>query len=206
MFSAVLEFLRTLPPGVVIGVVLLIPAAETGLVFGFVLPGELAVVTAGILAARSHVPLVAVMAAAVAGSILGDSIGYLVGRHFQGWIKRHLPGPRWKQAQESLRRSGPVAVFLARFTPFIRSLMPPVAAAARLPYSRFLPWSAAAGVLWGAGSVLVGYFFERNAEKILTWSVAIVALVAAVIGGGIYLATRYRRGRSRSAKSHAASR
>jgi membrane-associated protein len=205
MFSAILEFLRSLPPGVMIAVVLLIPAAETGLVVGLVLPGELAVVTAGILAAQSHVPLVPVMAAAVAGSILGDSIGYLVGRHFQGWIKHHLPGPRWKRAQNSLRRSGPVAVFLARFTPFVRSLMPPVAAAARLPYSRFLPWSVAAGVLWGSSSVLLGYFFARNAEKILNWSIGGFVLIAAMIGGGIFLATRHRRARRRSARSRAAS-
>jgi membrane-associated protein len=206
MLSAILEFFHSLPPWVVIGVVFLVPAAETGFVFGFVLPGELAVVTAGILAARSHVPLAAVMAAAVAGPIAGDSIGYLVGRHFQGWIKRKLPGPRWKRAQESLRSSGPVAVFLARFTPFIRSLMPPVAAAAKLPYAKFLPWSAAAGVLWGSGSVVLGYFFARNAEKILHFSAGIFALIAAAIGAGIYAATRHRRGKRRRAKAHAAPR
>ena len=160
--------------------------------------------TAGVLAAHSRVPLGWIIVAAVAGSILGDSIGYFVGRRFRVSIKKRLPAHRWKRAEELLRRSGPIAVFLARFTAFVRSLMPPVAGAARLPYGKFLPWSVAAGLLWGSGSVLLGYFFARNAEKILHWSIGAVALIALAVGGGVYLATHHGR-TARRRRAHARS-
>jgi undecaprenyl-diphosphatase len=195
MFDAVLDFFRSLPPAVVVGLAFLVPAVESGLVLGFVLPGELAVVTAGILAADAHVPLAAVIIAAIAGAILGDSTGYFMGRRFRAPIKKRLPTRRWKAAAEWLRRSGPIAIFLARFTAFVRSLMPPVAGAARLPYRKFLPWSVAAGILWGSGSVFVGYLFARNAEKILHWSLLIVVILIAAVAGGIYAAIHRHRHR-----------
>ena len=202
MLQTLLHFLHSIPPVAVVGLVFLIPAVESALVLGILLPGELAVVTGGVLAARSHVPLAAVIAAAVAGSILGDSLGYLVGRRNSRRIVRRFPTKRWKKAEGWLRNKGPVTVFLARFTAFVRTLMPPVAGAAKLKYRKFLAWSVAAGILWGVGSVLLGYFAVRHVEKILHWSTAGLAVLAVVAGVGLYLATRRRVARKRHAAAH----
>ena len=205
MLDALLQFFRSLPPAVVIGFAFLVPAVESGLVLGFILPGELAVVTAGILAAHSRLPLAAVIGAAIAGAIVGDSLGYFVGRRFRHAIKKRMSARRWEAAEAWLRRSGPVAIFLARFTAFVRSLMPPVAGAVRLPYRKFLPWSVAAGLLWGSGSVLVGYFFARNAAKILHFSIGAVVVFVAIAAAGIFLTMRRRRSRRPRRRPHAAS-
>jgi membrane-associated protein len=199
MLQTILHFLHSIPPAAVVGLVFLIPATESALVLGLLLPGELAVVTGGVLAARSHVPLGPIIAAAVAGAILGDTLGYLVGRRYRKLIARRLPTKRWKKAEGWLRDRGPFAVFLARFTAFIRTLMPPVAGAAKLAYPVFLRWSVAAGILWGIGSVLLGYFAARNVEKILRWSSAGLAVLAIGAGVGIYFATRHRGRRRRRA-------
>ncbi len=203
MFRTILDFLRSLPSSAIAALVLLIPAAESAMVLGLFLPGELAVVTGGVLAGRDRVPLGPILAAAVIGAVAGDSLGYLVGRRFRRTIARRLPTMRWKKAECWLRDRGPVAVFLARFTPFVRTLMPPVAGAARLSYRRFLPWSIASGILWGVGSALLGYFSARHVEKILHWSTGGVAFLAVALGVGYFLLNRRRRaGRKRSAHAH----
>ena len=199
MLQTLLHFLHSIPPAAVVGLVFLIPAVESALVVGLLLPGELAVVTGGVLAARNHVPLGAILVAAVVGAIVGDTLGYLVGRHYRRLIARRLPTKRWKKAEAWLRDRGPFAVFLARFTAFVRTLMPPVAGAAKLAYRRFLPWSAGAGILWGVGSVLLGYFAARHVEEILHWSTAGIAVLAVGAGVGIYFATRHRGRRKRQA-------
>jgi undecaprenyl-diphosphatase len=204
MFKAILDFLRSLPPAAVVGLVFLIPALESALVLGLLLPGELAVVTGGILAAHSKVPLGWVLAAAVAGSILGDSLGFLVGRKFRPLIVRRLPSARWKKTEAWLKKKGPVAVFLARFTAFVRTIMPPVAGAAKLPYRKFLPWSVAAGIVWGVGSVLLGYYSARNAAKILHWSSGGIAILVLAAGLVAWLVTRRRGARRRRAHAHSA--
>jgi membrane-associated protein len=117
MLDSLLQILRSVPPWAIVAAAFLIPAAETALVLGLFLPGEVAVVAAGILAARADVPLLPVVAAAVAGSILGDSIGYFVGTRAQTAISRRLSTARWKRAKAWLKRRGGPAILMARFTP-----------------------------------------------------------------------------------------
>jgi membrane-associated protein len=208
MLDALLHFLRSVPPWIAVAAAFLIPAAETALVLGLFLPGELAVVAAGILAARTNVPVALVVVAAVAGAILGDSIGYFVGQRYAGAISRRLTAARWKRARAWLKRRGGPAILLARFTAFVRSVMPAVAGAARFPYRKFLAWSSIAGVGWGTGSVLLGYLAGRNAERILRWtSVLGMVILLVAIGLGTLLARRTwrrRRAARRSARRAAA--
>jgi membrane protein DedA with SNARE-associated domain len=95
---------------------------------GFVLPGETAVILGGVLAHQHKVSLTGVAAVAVLAAITGDSVGYEVGRHF-GTSATERPrvrqAPRGhRKAQDALRRHGGKAVFLARFTAFLRAVMP----------------------------------------------------------------------------------
>jgi len=195
MLDTLLHFMRSISPWAVVAFAFLIPAAETGLVLGLFLPGELAIVAAGILASRADVGLVPVMLAAVAGSIVGDSLGYLAGSKYRTTLSRRLTAARWKRAKAWLQRRGGPAILMARFTAFVRSVMPAVAGAARFPYRRFLLWSSAAGVTWGCASVLLGYFAARNAEVILRWMgvFGIVVLVAVLVALYVFFHKRRRR-------------
>ena len=200
MLQKLLEILHSIPAPLVIVAACVLPAAETALMAGLLVPGELIVVAAGLVASRGHVPVTAVAVAAVVGAILGDSIGYLVGRHFRKTISKRL-SEKWSKAQEWLKRRGKPAIFLARFTPFVRSVMPPAAGAARIPYPTFLLWSVPAGVLWGTGSVLLGYFAGHSSEAVLRW-VGIGALTL-IAGFGIFtwLSRRKRRRHARTARA-----
>ncbi len=195
MLDTLLHLMHSVPPWAAVAFAFLIPAAETALVLGLFLPGELAVVAAGILASRADVGLFPVILAAIAGSILGDSLGYFAGRRYRTTLSRRLTAARWRRAKAWLGRRGGPAIVMARYTAFVRSVMPAVAGAARFPYRRFLLWSSAAGVTWGSASVLVGYFAARNAEEILRWLgvFGIVVLVAVLVALNFFLRKRRRR-------------
>ena len=199
VLEKILGLLREIPPGLVIAAACLLPAAETAVMAGLLIPGELIAVGAGLLASRGHVPVAAVAAAAVAGAVVGDTIGYVVGRHFRRTISHRLSKKHWEKAQAWLRRRGAPAVFLARFTAFVRSVMPAAAGAVKLPFTKFLMCSVPAGVLWGTGSVLLGYYAGRQSSLVLHWTGG----VAAVLIAGFFVYTRLSR-RKRAVRRRAA--
>ncbi len=197
------EAFLSIPGPLAVVAVLLLTAAETALFLGFLIPGELAVILGGVLAARGRAPLTYVILAGVVGPIAGDSVGYFVGRRYG---RRFLGGrrrQRWAKARAWLRRKGAPAVFLGRFTAFLRSVVPAAAGVARLPYRQFLPWSAAAGLLWGVGSALLGYFAGRNYEALARraslWSISLLVVVIAAVGVAM-LRRRLRKKKTRAAR------
>jgi len=144
---------------------------ETGFFVGFFLPGDSLLVTAGIFAAAGAVPLRWLLLPVMACAIVGDQIGYWIGR---------TAGPALYKREDSLffRRShlqrahdfyekyGGRAVIFARFVPIIRTFCPPVAGAARMPYTRYLMFDIFGGVLWVGAMILGGYFLGRNVPNI----------------------------------------
>ena len=193
MLERLLEAFLSIPAPWVVAAVFLLSAAETALFIGLLLPGELAVILGGVLASRAHVPLTAVLAASVAGPIVGDSIGYWLGRRY-GENRAHKRRRRhWARARTWVKKKGAPAVFLGRFVAFVRSFIPAAAGVSKMSYGKFLPWNVAAGVLWGAGSALLGYFAGANFEAVahaMGWlgltllgvAIAILAVVR-VLGG-----------------------
>ncbi len=181
-----------------IAAVFLLTAGETALFLGLLIPGELTVILGGVLAARARVPLAGVLTAGVLGPIAGDSIGYFVGRRYGRRLLGGKKRSRWARARGWLRRRGAFAVFLGRFTAFLRSVIPAAAGAARMPYRRFLAWNVAAALLWGTGSVLLGYFAGRNSEAIIRWTghASLALLIAVGVLAALYLATRRLRSRA----------
>ena len=135
--------------------------AEAALFVGFVLPGETAVLLGGVLAHEHKVSLAVIAAVAVVAAITGDSVGYEVGRAFGTRILTSRIFARRREGvergQQTLRRHGGKAVFLARFTAFLRAVMPGLAGTARMPYRRFLAFNAAGGLLWAVGFTMLGY-------------------------------------------------
>jgi membrane protein DedA with SNARE-associated domain len=155
----------SIPVAWCVGAIFLLTGAETALLIGFLVPGEVAAILGGVVASRGRVPLAAVTSAAIAGAACGDTIGYFLGRRAR-FFERRRRRKGWSRARAFLRKGG-VAVLLGRFTPFLRTLMPSAAGAAKMPYRTFLPWNLAAVVLWGASSTLIGYWGGRSAETIV---------------------------------------
>ncbi|WP_051274377.1 DedA family protein [Cellulomonas sp. URHD0024] len=192
MLDSFTSWLQTVPAGVVYSVIFTLVFAEDALFFGFVLPGETVVIVGGVLASQGRIELTVLIPVVVLAAILGDSVGYEVGKHVgpRLFSSRFLRDrQRAVQAgQEMLVRRGRAAVFLGRFTAFFRAMMPAMAGASRMPYAQFLPANAVGGLVWGAGTVLLGYFvgtaYERVAAQIgrgLAVAVVIAAIVALVV-------------------------
>jgi membrane protein DedA with SNARE-associated domain len=145
--------------------------AEDAIFVGFLIPGETAAVLAGVATAVGHVPLPLAIVVIVLAAIVGDTVGYEIGRTFFGprllrgrFMSRHRD--RVERAEAFLRRRGGLAVFLGRFTAFFRAMMPALAGAARMHYPRFLFWNAAGGIIWGVGFVLLGHLAGSSYKSV----------------------------------------
>ncbi|WP_285244351.1 DedA family protein [Pseudarthrobacter sp. fls2-241-R2A-127] len=175
--------------------------AEDALFIGFVIPGETAAVLGGVVASRGEVQLGAMMALVVAAAIVGDSVGYEVGKHLGSRIlktralARH--SGKLQNAQDLLRRRGGSAVFLGRFTAFFRAVMPALAGTSRMPYGRFLAFNAAGGVVWGIGFVLLGFLAGNSYEAVAQAAGRDIAVVIAALAVAALIAWHFRTRRHR---------
>jgi membrane-associated protein len=187
-------------------VLFVLTAGETGAFIGLILPGETLILFAAALAGRGALDPFLLAAAVVGGGAAGDSIGFALGHRYEHrpgaerMRRRIRSGGRVGRARDLLLRRGGPAVFVGRFIGFVRSFLPFTAGAIGMPYRRFLPYSAAASVVWGIGNVLAGYFLGSSAERLLrTAGTAGAAAVAAVALIALLL-VRIRR-RRRTARS-----
>jgi membrane-associated protein len=165
-----IETFFDISPGWALGAVFVLTAAEASLFFGFVIPGEIAVVLGGVLASRGTVSLEAAAAVAVSGAILGDLVGFSIGRYFGApLLQRRFPR-QWPPVRAWIHRRGGPAVFLGRSTAFLRAIVPTAAGAAHMRPLRFLLWNVLGGLCWGAGFTLLGYFAGEGYEAALRWA------------------------------------
>lgn len=159
---------------------------------GIPLPGEIALVTAALLSTRENLDISPqwVAVAAITGAVIGDSIGYSIGRRFGMPLFERL-GRRFPKhfgtghvalAKQLFARWGVGAVFFGRFIALLRILAGPLAGALHMRYPYFLAANASGAAFWAGGTTAVVYFLGIAAEKWLarfSW----VALVAALIIG-----------------------
>ena len=168
--SFVLEKIQSLSAGLVYGVVALLVFGEAALFIGFVLPGETAVIVAGVVASQGRVNVVVLCVLVVVAAILGDSVGYAVGRRYGhrlmelSLVQRRRP--ELERALEGLRQRGPIYVFVGRFTAFFRAVMPGLAGMSMMNYRRFLGANALGAAAWGVAYTLLGYFAGSALSKI----------------------------------------
>jgi membrane protein DedA with SNARE-associated domain len=161
---------------------------------GIPLPGETTLVTAAVYAgATHHLDIWGVLLAAIAGAILGDNLGYLIG-HWGGYrlLVRYgryvrLDQEKVKVARYLFKRHGGKVVFFGRFVSILRTYAAFLAGTSRMPWPRFLLFNAAGGIAWaslyGLGAYLLGHIVE-SASRPLAYtfgSVALVAIVVAII-------------------------
>jgi membrane-associated protein len=206
------DWLSGLSGGAVLAVVGLLVFAEDAIFVGFVLPGETAAVLGGVIASRGHVSLPLVLLVVVGAAILGDSVGYEIGRHFGprilqvGLLRKHAL--KIDNARAMIRRRGPAAVFLGRFIAFFRAMMPALAGISRMPYPVFLVFNALGGLVWGVGFVLLGYLAGNSyaqVEKTAGRWIAVVVAVLVVIGIIVWRVRKHRRYASEEAAYEVAS-
>jgi membrane-associated protein len=193
----------TASPGLVYLVVTALVFAEDAVFVGFLVPGETAAVLGGVAASRGSVSLIGMTAAVVLAAIVGDSVGYELGRHAgprilrARMLDRHRP--RVDAARELLARRGSVAVVLGRSVAFFRAVMPALAGIALMPYRRFLLANATGGLIWGVATVLLGYLagssYER-VERTFGRGVAVGVAAAVLAALGAWMLRRRRSERS----------
>jgi membrane-associated protein len=193
------------PPGLAYALIGLLVFAEAAVFVGFVLPGETAVILGGALAAGHRLSLATLLVLVVVAAVVGDTVGYEVGKHAGERVLATRPlrrhADRLDGARAALRRRGGVAVLLARFTAFLRAVMPALAGVSRMPYRRFLAWNAAGGLVWGVGVTLLGYFAGASYQRVEQGLGRGSAILLAVLVAGLLVWRLRRRARDRAATS-----
>lgn len=197
--AAFFDGLLSAPGWVVLSLVGLTVFAEDALFVGFVIPGETAAMLGGVAASRGHVPVAAVLAVVLTAAVVGDTVGYEVGRHLGTrilrWEALEKRRHRIDAARDYLARRGGTAVFLGRWTAFFRAVMPALAGTARMPYRRFLVFNVAGGVSWGVTVVLVGYLAGASyahIEKLVGRGAALVVAAVVVVALVVWQVRRRR--------------
>ncbi len=144
-------------------------AAEAAIMIGFVFPGETAAILGGVLASKGGVTLAGMLAVVILCAIVGDSIGYWVGDKWGRQLLRFGPLKKRQKgidiALDQLARRGPIAVFVGRFTAFLRAVIPGLAGVSKMRYRVFLPANVIGAICWGTLYVLLGYFVGERVEK-----------------------------------------
>lgn len=172
---------------------------------GIPLPGEIALVSAALLSTRENLDVspLWVGIAATTGAIIGDTIGYTIGRRFGMSLFERL-GRRFPQhfgpghvalAKQLFSRWGVWAVFFGRFIALLRILAGPLAGALRMRYRYFLAANAAGAVCWAGGTTAVVYFLGLAAEKWLSRFSWVALVLAVIIGIGMTKLLKERTGR-----------
>ncbi|MGB6181569.1 MAG: DedA family protein [Rhodococcus sp. (in: high G+C Gram-positive bacteria)] len=207
--TSVMERLLSVAPIWVFLIVFLLVFLEDAIFVGFVIPGETAAVIGGVAASQDHVNVAYMCAVVVAAAVIGDSVGFEIGKHFGPRLLalKMLDKRRAKldQASDLLARKGGSAVFLGRFVAFFRAVMPALAGMSRMPYPKFLTFNAIGGLVWGIGFVMLGFVAGNSYEKIAkTVGTSATLIVVAVVIVGV-IVWRVRAHRSDSSQEPVAS-
>jgi membrane protein DedA with SNARE-associated domain len=180
---------------------------------GVPLPGETTLVAAALLTSQGHLNIVFVIGAAAAGAIIGDSIGYFIGRKAgRGLFERlgrrfhHFSEDRIVKAEKYFHKYGVWTVFFGRFVALLRIFAGPMAGMLRMPYPRFLAANAAGGIAWSTTIGVVAYKIGGNADKIFgqvsLWALVAIAVVA-VVAYTVYKVRRRGKAGAVPAEGHA---
>ena len=152
---------------------------ETGILLGFFLPGDSILFSAGLVAAaHGEVNIVILVTVIFIAAFFGDQIGFVLGRLVgRPYLERHT-SPRIQQmiarSERFYEQTGWWAVVAARFFPWIRTFVPPIAGISQMNYYKFLSANALGALLWGVGITLAGYY-AATLPWVKTWSYAIAA-------------------------------
>ena len=136
---------------------------ETGLLFGFFLPGDSILFSAGLVAAsRSDINIAVLVFLIFLAAFIGDQVGYVLGRKIGRPYLDKRKSPRVQKmiirSEKFYEKYGWWSVVIARYFPWIRTFVPPIAGTVKMNYYKFLSANALGALLWGAGITSAGYF------------------------------------------------
>lgn len=187
----VVEWLGELPPTAVYAVAALFVLAETGLIIGLVLPGEITLIAVGFLASLGVVDPYAAVVLLIAAGLAGDALAFAEGRRYGPRLRASRLGhwvgdERWTKAAGLLQRHGGRAVFIGRYVAFARTLLPRLCAVGDMPYRRFVGWDALGVVTQVGSGVLIGYLaggsYQLAAEVLGRATGAFLLLLLVLVG------------------------
>jgi membrane-associated protein len=189
------EQLSTLAPFVFYVIVGAIVFIETGLLFGFFLPGDSILFSAGLVAAaHGNINIVILVSIIFLAAFFGDQVGFVIGRVVGRPYLDKKKSPKMQKmivnAENFYEKSGWWAVVTARFFPWIRTFVPPIAGAAKMNYYKFLSANVLGALLWGVGITLAGYY-AASVPWVKSSSYAIAAFF--IIASLISVLVNYRR-------------
>jgi len=164
--------------------------ADTGLFFGFLLPGDALILTAGLVAATGKLDITTVILVMISAAILGDSTGYFIGKHLGRRLFEREDSLFFKReyllkAQAFYDKHGGKAIFFARYFPVVRNFATTVAGIADMPYPRFILFSISGATVWILSFSLLGYFVVRQFPELEDYINKGIAMLLVVIIGTI---------------------
>lgn len=169
-----------------IGVIVIV-FLETGAFFGFFLPGDTLLFTAGFFASQGHLPIVILSIGAFIAAVLGDSVGYAFGRKVGPALfaredsvlfnRKHIA-----RAEHFYEKHGKKTIILARFIPIIRTFAPIVAGIGKMEYKTFISFNVIGGLLWTFAMLIIGYAFGSiipDPDRYVIPAIAVIIIISA---------------------------
>ena len=162
---------------------------ETGLLFGFFLPGDSVLFSAGLVAAaHGDIDIILLVTIIFMAAFIGDQVGFVLGRKVGRPYLDKRKSPRVQRmiarSEAFYEKTGWWAVVAARFFPWIRTFVPPIAGISRMDYYRFLSANALGALLWGVGITLSGYYAATIPwVKTSSYAIAAFFIIASIVSG-----------------------
>jgi undecaprenyl-diphosphatase len=173
---------------------------ENSIGAGVIVPGETLVIVGGFYARIGELWLPGVMLVAIVGAVLGDNLGYWIGRRYgRGFLERHgrklfITPERLVLAERYYERHGGKTVFFGRFIPVVRSVGFILAGVAHMEWKRFFVYDVAGAVIWAVGHSLLGYglgaSYERWERYATPFGLGLLVVLLFSIGASKFLAAR----------------
>jgi membrane protein DedA with SNARE-associated domain len=189
--------MQSLDPVLRTGLAGLAIMAETSLFVGLIIPGDTVVLIAA-TGTHNFGEFWLLLGMVLLGSMIGESIGFLIGRYFGERIRASKFGKRlgesnWAMADHFVHRRGGLAVGISRFLPILHSLVPVVSGMTRMRYRIFITWTLGACAIWAAIYVSVGYLAKSSYEQLssnLKWGGAVFVGIVLIFVIGIHFAKK----------------
>ncbi|WP_341954920.1 DedA family protein [Salinibacterium sp. TMP30] len=179
---------------------------ETSILIGLIVPGDTVVIVAS-TAVGSLVEAMFLIAAVIVGALIGESIGFALGRFFGPKIRQSRLGDRigrahWDQAERYLARRGGVAVFISRFLPVLHSLIPVTVGMSAMRYRTFMAWTVPATTIWSIAYVSVGALAAGSFRELLDGLHYAGYIFVGIVAGFTVLAIVAKKLLQRSQRRH----